>query len=97
MGSCDVQSHHGWLHNGSCGVLPVEPLLDILLQNVGAVQLVAQGYPVRLHIVHASKQFNLPSAGRKSLNDAVDFIRLVAGGTHLQEQEQQSSLVEACV
>ena len=83
-GECHVPSHHRGLHHDPGGVLPVEPLLHVFLQNTGPIQLVAQGYPVGLDIVHASKQLNLPCPRGEPLYDAVDLVRFVAGSTDLQ-------------
>lgn len=47
------------------------------------IQLVAEGYPVGLHIVRSTEELDLSRSWREPLDHAVDLVRLVARGTHL--------------
>lgn len=61
----------------------VPPLQSLLVVDHYPVQLVAQGHPVRLHVVRSAKQFNLPRPRGESFNDAVYFVRFMTRGADL--------------
>ena len=55
----------------SVGVAGPESVCPLLLHHLDTLQLVAEREPVGLAVVHATKQLDLESSWRETLNDAV--------------------------
>ena len=68
------------------GVLFLELAGQVVLHQVDAVQLVANGDPVGLDVVGAAEQLQLAGARGQALDDAVYLVGLVRRGPHLRHQ-----------
>ena len=60
------------------------PLKHLGIPDHNSVQLISQSHPIRLHIMRPSKELDLSCAGRKPLNDPIDLVWFVTGGTNLR-------------